>query len=228
MKQSELIKSILSSSLITGIGLAGGLAIGFLIANLTFESMNVHITGFLSGLLGFVVLLIGLGGGGALWGYGIAILFGASHPRYVARKAAVGFSFSTVAVGIALELVFGLLSSLGSSSSLPIHHAFTVVFVPSAGVMASLLSHWLTRWMGFSDLSLRSVISIGLVSAVSFLVVNIIMLQLGWIIGAPGAAERMTMITVMLLSNLGAALAGGAAFGYVLGQNTSTLEPKTF
>ena len=41
---------------------------------------------------------------------------------------------------------------------------------------------------------------------------------LGWQIGGPGAAERATMLTVLFVSNLGAALAGGAVLGLTLTQ----------
>jgi hypothetical protein len=41
-------------------------------------------------------------------------------------------------------------------------------------------------------------------------VVNLLMEAAGWVVGAPGAAERATMLTVMFAGNLGAALAGGA------------------
>jgi hypothetical protein len=39
---------------------------------------------------------------------------------------------------------------------------------------------------------------------------------LGWVVGAPGAAARATMVVVMSLGNLGAALSGGALLGYLL------------
>jgi hypothetical protein len=51
----------------------------------------------------------------------------------------------------------------------------------------------------------------------AFLLVNLVMYQLGYKVGAPGAAERATMLTVMMAGSLGAALAGGAAIGVLLG-----------
>jgi hypothetical protein len=38
----------------------------------------------------------------------------------------------------------------------------------------------------------------------------------GWVVGAPRAAERFTMLTVMFVGNLAAALAGGALLGWQL------------
>ena len=48
--------------------------------------------------------------------------------------------------------------------------------------------------------------------------VNLGMEALGWQVGGPGAAERATMLTVLFVSNLGAALASGAMLGMTLAQ----------
>jgi hypothetical protein len=45
------------------------------------------------------------------------------------------------------------------------------------------------------------------------LCVNLGLEALGWQVGGPGAAARATMLTVLFVSNLGAALAGGAMLG---------------
>ena len=42
--------------------------------------------------------------------------------------------------------------------------------------------------------------------------------SLGWVVGAPGAAARATMITVLAAGNLGAALVGGGVLGAMLRQ----------
>ena len=41
---------------------------------------------------------------------------------------------------------------------------------------------------------------------------------LGWQIGAPGTEERGTMIAILIVSNLGTALAGGAMLGMTVTQ----------
>jgi hypothetical protein len=55
---------------------------------------------------------------------------------------------------------------------------------------------------------------VGLVASVAFLVVNLVMDASGWVMGAPGAAKRATMLVVMFVGDLGSALAGGAALGW--------------
>jgi hypothetical protein len=37
--------------------------------------------------------------------------------------------------------------------------------------------------------------------------------SLGWVMGAPNAAERATMVTVLALGNITAAITGGAVMG---------------
>jgi len=60
-----------------------------------------------------------------------------------------------------------------------------------------------------------------LAAGLAFLAADLTMDALGWRVGAPGAAERATMITVLLVSSLGAALAGGAAIGLLLSQKST-------
>jgi hypothetical protein len=61
---------------------------------------------------------------------------------------------------------------------------------------------------------------VGLTAALAFLAINLGMEVLGWQVGGPGAEERATMLTVLLVSNLGAALAGGAVLGLTLAQTS--------
>jgi len=56
----------------------------------------------------------------------------------------------------------------------------------------------------------------GLIATLTFLVVNLLMESLGWVIGAPNAAERATMVTVLALGNITAAITGGAVMGWKL------------
>lgn len=220
--QHNPLISIVSLSLLTVLTLAGGLVLAFVVGNLLFESLNVHISGLASGLLAFPVLLVGLFGGGALWGFFVARLTGGDAAR-LAKVGALSYGVTVLVVGIVLELLFGLLSLVARELPIPIHVSFTLVFVPSAGVIAALCARRLATAMGREDARARVGTYSGLAGAAGFLVVNLVMLALGWQVGAPGAAERSTMITVMLTSNVGTALAGGAAMGWVLTKTENQL-----
>jgi hypothetical protein len=205
----------LQSGLLTALTLAGGLAAAFLLGNLLFESFNVHMSGLSSGLIAFPVFLVCLIGGGALWGYAMAKILKVEGKKLV-RPAALAYGGTVILVGILLELAFGLVSLLTAQISLPIHIAFTVVFVTAAGLIAGLLSGRMAGWLGREEIKRQVGQASGLGAALGFLAVNMVMLALGWKVGAPGAAERFTMITVMLSSNFGAALVGGSVLGWIL------------
>jgi hypothetical protein len=93
-----------------------------------------------------------------------------------------------------------------------------MLFVPAAFLIAgtsSLALGWALEWgRAAPGLALR----VGLVAALAFLAVDLSMEAAGWQVGAPGAAERATMLTVLFVSNIGAALAGGAMLGLTLTQ----------
>lgn len=209
------LQLVLATALVTPLTLAGGLALGLVTAGLLFESINVHVSGLVSGLVALPVLLVMLFGGGAAWGYAIARLVN-GEAKKLARAGALTYGGAVILVGIVLELLFGLISVVGRDMRLPIHVAFTIVFVPSAGIIAALCTRSLAGALGWEAMKSSLALYSGLAASVGFLVVNMIMLALGWQVGGPGAAERLTMITVMLTSNAGAALVGGAAMGWVL------------
>jgi hypothetical protein len=202
-------------SLLTTLTLAGGLALAFVVGNLLFESMNVHLTEVASALLILPLFLVVLFGSGAAWGYAVARLTNGDTRRLV-RVGGLTFGGAVLLVGIALELVFALLSALARVNPLPIHVSFTILFVPTAGAIAALCTRRMARVLGREDVRRKLGLASGLAAAIAFLTVNLVMLALGWQVGGPGAAERFTMITVTLTSNAGAALAGGAAMGWVL------------
>src|SRR5438477_464070 len=57
-----------------------------------------------------------------------------------------------------------------------------------------------------------------LAGGAAFLAVDLLMDALGWRVGAPGAAEHFTMLTVMFSGDFVAALAAGAVIGLLLDQ----------
>jgi len=208
----------LSFALLTALTLAGGLALALVGGNRIFETFTGHMSGFLSGLAAFPVVLLAVFGAGGLWGFAAARLTGAD-PWRLTVTAALTYGGVILLAGILLELVFGLLGALGSVVRIPIHIAFTLVFVPAAGFIAALCSQKLLAALEINGLGLSALTQVGLAAAAGFLAVNLVMLALGWQVGGPGAAERYTMITVMLSSNTGAALAGGFLLGRLLSRD---------
>jgi len=209
----------LAFAFFTSILLAGSLFLALLAGNFLFAAFTGHMTGLLSGLSALPVVLLVLFGGGALWGLSAAWLTGAD-PWRLAVTGSLAYGGAVLLVGILLELVFGLLGLLSSLVKLPIHIAFSLVFVPAAGLIASFCAYRLSEGMQ-RRLQFAACLRVGLAAGAGFLIVNLVMLWLGWQVGAPGAAERSTMLTVMLLSNTGAALAGGGVLGWQLAEQVS-------
>ena len=171
-------------------------------------------------LIAAVPTLIALAIGSAAWGRAMARLAGADASRRMAWAGILGFA------PITLILAFSLLGlepiaveRLGARY--PIHRLFTILFVPTA-FLISAVSAWAIG-IGLRDKPLSRSLAwrVGLTGGAAFLLVNMIMESAGWVVGAPGAAERATMITVMSLGNLAAALAGGAVLGLTLGRRAA-------
>ena len=203
--------------------LFGGLLVGILLGNLTFAILpgsrvvdpQIHYA-----LIAAVPALIPFAIGSAAWGRAMARMAGADASRRMAWAGILGF------VPITLILAFSLLGlepiaveRLGARY--PIHRLFTILFVPTA-FLISAVSAWAIG-IGLRDKPLARSLAwrVGLTGGAAFLLVNVIMESAGWVVGAPGAAERATMITVMSLGNLAAALAGGAVLGLSLGQRAA-------
>ncbi len=210
---SRMRAAILGAAL-TVLTLAGGMIAGTMVASVTFQALSGRVPGSLSETIALLVFSASTLVSSALWGVGMARLAQVSAWRRVAWAGILGF------VPITILLIFGLQAAepIVFRTNLPLHRVFTVLFVPSAGLIAgtsSLAVGWaLGRGRAAPGLALR----VGLTAALAFLAVNLGMETLGWQVGGPGAAERATMLTVLFVSNLGAALAGGALLGMTLAQ----------
>ena len=82
--------------------------------------------------------------------------------------------------------------------------------MPAAFFVAGITAFAIGVALGDIALALRLAAWTGLAAAAAFFVADILMDLAGWRVGAPGAAERATMLTVMMVGNLAAAAAGGA------------------
>jgi hypothetical protein len=90
------------------------------------------------------------------------------------------------------------------------------VDVPSVALVAGIASLALGWGLGWGRHSSTLALRVGLAAAFAFLTINLGMEALGWQVGGPRAAERSTMLIVLLVSALGAAIGGGAMLGLSL------------
>jgi hypothetical protein len=219
---SSTVRTMLKSGLASAITLVGGVILGGLVGFIAFESLPGHMME--AARIGFSVLpaLSGMVIGGALWGGWMARIIGIDETKRMAWAGGLGYGGSVILAGVVLSGLEVVLVENSADPIMPLHRVFTLLFVPAiffvAGMGAfslgiGLKNPHLGGWMG---------IRAGLGSALTFLLVNQVMEAMGWIVGAPGAAERSTMITVLMVGNLAAAIVGGLIIGAALGKYRKT------
>jgi MFS family permease len=218
-------KTVLRGAMLTVLTLFGGMLVGGVLGEMTFHALPghsiikpsaLHITlSAIPALSGFLI-------GGALWGVLIGRLGRATDRRRMAVAGMLGFAPIT----IGLVLVLSALEPVAVEhfgAHVPIHRLFTLLFVPTASMIAGVSAWAIGRGLRNTSLAWALMWRVGVAAALAFLSVNLVMEALGWGVGAPRAAERFTMLTVMLAGNLGAALVGGAVLGSTL--DTTVAKP---
>ncbi len=170
---------------------------------------------FESVVVGLLALIAGLLAIGALWGLGIALL-NKRHPRRLAAAGAKHWGIPTFVFALLLEGVNAFQNDLSLALNVSRHFIFTISFAFSALVISAVAIRGMVRALGRDDLARRTGIYSGLASAVGFILVDLVMLSQGWELGR-WMGGRSIMLTVVFAGNLGAASAGGATMGWVLG-----------
>jgi len=205
----------LRGALLTLLTLFGGLLIGLVVGDLVFHILPGHNLENPSPAHMAIAALPALGGflaGGAAWGVSVGRLAGAADSRRMALAGMLGFAPITITLAVGLSFV-ETIAGTGPLAQLPIHRLFTLLFVPAAFLIAGVSAWAIGRGLRDRKLARTLFWQVGLTAGMTFLAVNLLMESLGWVVGAPGAAERATMVTVLALSNISAALAGGAVLG---------------
>jgi hypothetical protein len=224
MSRRQRLLVRIQAGLVTVACLIGGLLLGIVLGEIVFNALPghsiddpdpIHIA------LAATMALAGITAGGALWGQRMGLLAGSGEARRMAAAGALGFAPFALAAGLALNALEPF--AVGTlSAQFPIHRIFTLLFVPAAGLVAAAGGWAIGAGLRSQPLAWGLAWRAGLAAAVAFLLADLTMEALGWRVGGPNAAERLTMLSVMLVSNTGAALAGGAAIGHRLNQSPPT------
>jgi hypothetical protein len=207
-------KIIFQSAFLTVLMLFGGVLAGGLVGNLIFRSLSSHSitnSGELPKILGAIPLAAVVLAGSGAWGKAIGGLANTHNRWRMAVAGILGF------VPITILLAFVLLNLADRMGhQLPTHYVFTLLFVPTAFLIAGTSTWAIGRGLRNNALAVSLFWRVGLTAAGTFLIVNLVMEASGWVVGAWGAAARYTMLIVMFTGNLGAALTGGAVLGWIL------------
>jgi len=208
-------RQILFSALATAACLFGGLLVAFTAA-IAVSNMPMHIPNQTLNFISLVLLISILFIAGAAWGFAVAKIFSTANKRRMIWAGALTFSPALLLAGLTLGALERAIVERGQGPDLPVHIVFTILFVPAAFFVAGAGG----LALGLAERNLRLGLRLatwgGVAAALGFLLVDVSMDALGWRVGAPGAAERATMLTVMMTGNLAAALAGGGILGYQL------------
>jgi hypothetical protein len=220
MEASHLRMALRGAGL-TVLSLFGGLLLGVVVGNVVFSVLPGHSVtnpNPLHILLAALPALAGFVAGSALWGVLVGRMAAAADRRRMAVSGMLGFAPITLGLGVVLQ-VLEPIAVERFGAQVPVHRLFTLFFVPTAFLIAGI-SAWAIG-LGLKDrlLAWKLWWRVGLAAALGFAAVNLVMETQGWIVGGPRAAERFTMLTVLFVGNLGAALAGGAVIGIMLAHN---------
>jgi hypothetical protein len=214
-------RAALYGAVVTTVGLVGSLLLAIAAGNAIRATLAGTAAERVGTALATLCALVALGLGAAVWGVFLGRLTEAAEPKRMAWAGVLGF------VPVVLVAGFGLLALEPLAlhrwgDHVPLYRLFTLLFVPTAGVIAGVGA--LALGLGLRDRPLARALAwrAALGATLAFLVVNLTMEALGWRVGAPGAAERLTMVTVLSVSDLGAAIVAGAVVGALLGRR----EPR--
>lgn len=208
--------------------LFGGTLLGLLLGEAVFQILPGHQFEDprpISIVLGAIPAIGGVLAGGGAWGVWMGRLAQSGERRRLAIAGALGFVPVTVALAtILVSLESAVAEAL--ASLLPVHRLFTIVFTASAFAIAWVSTWAIGRTLRIPKGAPRLALKVALASAVGFLAVNLTMEAAGWVVGAPRAAERATMLTVMFSGMLGAGLLGGGLLGRALALLPSNLSDE--
>lgn len=212
---NNLRRIALRCALVSGLCLSGGLLLG-LAVGIAVSGLPMHLPERTRNFLSALPVLAIVTASGAVWGYAMGRQTGSEKIRRMTCAGALSFAPSLILAALMLARLEVAIVERGGGPDLPVHVVFTLLFVPAAFLVAGVGG--LALGLAQGDLGLAGRLGLGaaLAGGLAFLTVNIVMDTLGWRVGAPGAAERFTMLTVMMVSNLGTALAGGATIGFLL------------
>ncbi len=211
---------VVTSAFATAVALFGGMFTGVAVGSLL-HGLPFHAAEETKLALAIIAILAGTIGGGALWGYLLARIHRIQETKRMSIAGAISFGPAVVAAALLLNTLERTLVEQGRLPGVPIHVVFTLLFVPSTFLVAAAGGLAIAYGSRNQPQWLRFTLATGVAAALAFLAINLAMDSIGWRVGAPGAAERATMLTVMFLGTSAAALSAGAVLGSLLAKATA-------
>jgi hypothetical protein len=215
MRGWRLSGPALRSGLLAMLCLPGSILLAIIVAIVLGEVLRIRPGEAVGPILASAIVLLATTLGGAAWGASLRGLVGrARWPLAVA--GGLGYGPSTTLATYLLNEAEVALVERGLGPGLPLHVTFAVLFVAGLAAVAAITGLALGVALRDGWLALRLAAGGGLAAGLAFLVADIVQDLLGRRVGGPNAAATATMLTVLLVGCLAAALMGGAVMGELL------------
>ena len=207
---------VIRTALMTPLCLIGTFFVGALLGDLLFAGLPGNWPDEGRVALAALPVLICVGMGGALWGRALARVAHVDDAKRMMWAGALGYAPTLVVVALTLTVLEKLIVEQGRGPDLPLHVVFTLLFTPAVFLIAAMGTLAVGLALKQRGFTLRLALSSGLVAGMTFLVVDLLMDSFGYRVGAPGAVQRATMLTVLLIGDVTASLAAGTVIGWFL------------
>ncbi len=203
-------KTFLFGALWTCVYLIGLPILGMAITVLISERLIGHIRdAALSTAIQIALLAFLFWGGGILWARITIRHVGRSPSKRVIFQTGAGYLLLVLSSGIILALLERKFVEQNVIPEIPIHNIFTILFTSTAALISGSAVFLLLIALLQPSTAFAVAWRCSLVSAAAFFITNRLMHNLGWVVGAPDAAARATMLVVMMCGFLASAAFGG-------------------
>jgi hypothetical protein len=200
-----------------GFGILAGEAVGALV-------------GHVADLLGWALIALGafvvIAFGGAAWGSSMSRISSGGHEHGMALGAAVGVAPVVVVVALLLTYFERLFVEQRQLPDVPIDNIYTLLFTSALAIVTGTAGFALSVGAGQRAAAPILAAQCALGGGLTFLAVNLTLDALGMRVGAPGAEERLTMITTTFLGSFAAAFIAGGIIGTGLRRRRMRLQPQ--
>ena len=155
--------------------------------------------------------------GGALWGWGIARMT-KTDVKAMVKTGALAWGATTFIFSATLGGLLSVIVPLGNSISIRYNYYYLLIILPVIGIATGINARAVINQLGYQELKNKAGMNVGFAAALGFLIISLtLQFGLGWEVGKPQPG-KYEMLTLLHWSNVGAALAGGMAMGWVLGK----------
>lgn len=155
-----------------------------------------------------------------MWSLGISRIL-VVDPKRITKSASLTWALCVLLIGLLLVGVSILLDIPLQDSKIHLKISIYVatLYSLSTGIVAYIFMKRIVNQLGLENMTQSTSVRVGIAAMLGFVMFYVLLHLLGWRIGDPNSIKLWKMTTIVMVSNLGAALAAGAAMGWILVQD---------